>query len=187
MSPLNNQNAAVIKAMRRLRRNRKGSAAIEFALVAPVFFAMLFAIMETAMTFLAGQVLENGLQSSARLMFTHQAADTNMTQKAFTDDLCSRVSMLFDCSQLRVNVSISNEGAPITLMSPIQNGKFVDNFNYQNPQANTGLNQTVVVSAFYQWPLIVTQLGFNLANIDRGTANGKYLLASTAAFRVEPN
>ena len=34
--------------VRRFRRNRRGSAAIEFALVAPVFFALLFAIIETA-------------------------------------------------------------------------------------------------------------------------------------------
>jgi hypothetical protein len=44
----------------------------------------------------------------------------------------------------------------------------------------------VVVSAFYQWPLFVTQLGYSIANIDPGTANGKYLLASMVAFRVEP-
>lgn len=184
MSSPENPRAAAAPAMRRLRRNKQGSAAIEFALVAPVFFAMLFAILETGLAFLAGQVLENGLQSSARKMFTHQAFDTNMTQKAFMDDLCDRVSMLMDCSQLRVNVSITAEGAPITLKNPITDGKFVDNFTYQNPQPGT--KETVVVSAFYQWPLIVTQLGFNLANIDSGTANGKYLLASIAAFRVEP-
>ena len=33
---------------RRFRRNRQGSAAVEFALVAPLFFGMLFAILETA-------------------------------------------------------------------------------------------------------------------------------------------
>ena len=35
-------------------------------------------------------------------------------------------------------------------------------------------------------PLFVTQLGYNIANIGRNTANAKRLLASTAAFRVEP-
>ena len=33
--------------LRRFRRNRRGSAAVEFALVAPLFFALLFAIIET--------------------------------------------------------------------------------------------------------------------------------------------
>ena len=35
------------RAMRRFRRNRaRGSAAVEFALVAPIFFGLLFAIIE---------------------------------------------------------------------------------------------------------------------------------------------
>jgi len=39
--------------LRRFRRSRGGSAAVEFALVAPLFFALLFAIIETAMMFFA--------------------------------------------------------------------------------------------------------------------------------------
>ena len=45
-------------ALRRFRGNRRGSAAVEFALVAPIFFGLLFAIIETAIMFFAGQVLE---------------------------------------------------------------------------------------------------------------------------------
>lgn len=173
------------RALRRWRRNRRGSAAIEFALVAPMFFGLLFAIFEVGLTFFAGQVLENGLQQSARKMFTHQAADSGMTQQQFVTDLCSRVSILMDCSKLRVNVSVTPAGAPITILDPLSSdGTFVDNFSYQNPQPNT--SETVVVSAFYQWPLLVTGLGYSMANIDRGTANGKYLLAAASAFRVEP-
>ena len=63
---------SVRNAIRRFRRNRRGSAAVEFALVAPVFFALLFAIIETGLMFFAGQVLETGTQDSARLMYTHQ-------------------------------------------------------------------------------------------------------------------
>lgn len=170
-------------ALRRWRRDRRGSAAVEFAFIAPMFFGLLFAIFEIILTFIAGTVLENGLQQSARKMFTHQAADTNMSLDDFTKDLCGRVSVLLNCSGLRVNVSVTAPGAAITILNPIdKDGKFVDSFAYKNPQPQ----DTVVVSAFYQWPLFVTQLGFSIANIDAGTANGKYLLASTAAFRVEP-
>ena len=50
------------RSMRRFRRDRRGSAAVEFALVAPVFFALLFAILETGIMFLAGQVLQTVAQ-----------------------------------------------------------------------------------------------------------------------------
>jgi hypothetical protein len=39
-----------------------------------------------------------------------------------------------------------------------------------------------VIRVFYQWPLFVTQLGYNIANLN----GGKRLLAATAAFHVEP-
>ena len=35
--------------LNRFRRNRRGSTVVEFALVAPMFFALLFAIIETAL------------------------------------------------------------------------------------------------------------------------------------------
>jgi len=59
--------------LRRFRRNRRGSAALQFALVAPVFFALLFAIIETAIMFFATQLLETYTQQAARLVLTGQA------------------------------------------------------------------------------------------------------------------
>ena len=41
-------------------RQQDGAAAVEFALVAAPFLAMVFAIMETAIVFFAGQALETG-------------------------------------------------------------------------------------------------------------------------------
>jgi hypothetical protein len=35
---------------------------------------------------------------------------------------------------------------------------------------------------FYQWPLFVTGLGYNISNL----CNSKRLLSATAAFRNEP-
>jgi hypothetical protein len=40
----------------------------------------------------------------------------------------------------------------------------------------------VVVQLFYQWPLIVTGLGYNIANLSGNKRN----LVATAAFRNEP-
>jgi hypothetical protein len=40
----------------------------------------------------------------------------------------------------------------------------------------------VVVRMFYQWPLFVTGLGFNISNL----SGNKRLLVGTAAFKNEP-
>ena len=56
----------IAKALRRFRRNRRGSAVVEFAMVAPMFIALLFAIIETAMVFYASQVLETATQGHSQ-------------------------------------------------------------------------------------------------------------------------
>jgi Flp pilus assembly protein TadG len=170
---------------RRFRRDGRASAAIEFALIAPLFFAMLFAIFETALMFFAGQVLETGTQDSARLMLTNQAQNSSMTQTQFKQDLCNRVSALFKCTDIVVTVRSYPAGTliPATdLADPIANRSFVYNVAYQVP--NPG--DTVLVRAFYQWPTFVTGLGYDLSNLGSG-ADSKRLLAATAAYRVEPN
>jgi Flp pilus assembly protein TadG len=174
-----------LKLLRKFRRNRRGSAAVEFAMIATPFFALLFAIIETSLVFFAGQVLETGLQDSARLLYTHQAQDQGMTQAQFKQDLCNRVSVLLTCSVIDVDVKFYAAGSAITITDPISGGNYdPSGFTYQTPPA--GSTATVVARAFYQWPLIVTGLGYNIANIGRNTSNSKRLLAATAAFRVEP-
>ena len=175
---------AIIKAMRRFRRNRHGSAAVEFALVAPMFFALVFAIIESSLFFYASQVLETGLQDTARLLYTHQADDNKMTKAQFDAQLCSRVSALFTCSGIYTDVKTYAPNATIAISDPIVGGTLVKNFTYQTIPA--GDPSTVVVRAFYEWPLYVTKFGYDIANLGRGSNNSKKLLAATAAFHVEP-
>src|SRR6476660_1896381 len=102
--------------LRRFRRNRAGSAAVEFALVAPVFFALLFAIIEVATYFFASQVLETVTQDSARVLMTGQAQTSQVctdpasgapapcTQATFHAYACSQIPAIFDCTGLYVDV-----------------------------------------------------------------------------------
>src|SRR6201994_4843844 len=90
--------------LRRFRRQRRGSAAVEFALVAPVFFALLFAIIEVALMFFASQVLETVTQASARYLLTGQAQSAGLTQAQFKTYVCSQIPALFNCANLKINV-----------------------------------------------------------------------------------
>jgi Flp pilus assembly protein TadG len=183
MSHLAQKPAAKNNLLRRFCRNQRASAAVEFAFIAPMFFALIFAIIESGIVFFAQQVLETGTQDTARLMLTHQAQDSNMTQTQFHDSLCTRVSVLMTCANVYVDVKAYPTAATVTITDPIDgSGNFVNNFTYQD--SNPG--DTVVVRAFYQWPLFVTKLGYNIANIGRGTSSSYRLLAATAAFQVEP-
>jgi len=167
--------------LRRFGANRRGSAAIQFALVAPLFFALLFAIVEVAMMFFATQVLETGTQETSRLLLTHQAQDQQMTAEQIHDNLCGRVQFLLRCSGIYLDVRAYPAGDPFTVPTLFDGaGNATGNFTYQ--PAAAGSASIVVVRAFYKWPLLVTNLGFSLANI--GT--DMRLISSTTAFRVEP-
>jgi Flp pilus assembly protein TadG len=174
--------SAVRRFVRRFSRNRRGSAAVEFALVAPMFFALIFAILETALVFFASQTLEVGTQDTARLLLTNQAEGT-MSQQQFLANLCANVTPLLSCANLYVDVKTYNSFTAITaadLALPIDgSGNLINNFGYPTP--NPG--DTVLVRAYYTWPIFVTKLfGYNLSNM-----TGNYmLLNATAAFRVEP-
>ena len=102
---------------RRFRRNRRGSAAVEFALVAPVFFALLFAIIETAIVFFASQVLETVTQDSARMIMTGQAQTAAYTPAQFKANICGRIVALFDCTN-GIYVDVQSYTAFGTVTSP---------------------------------------------------------------------
>jgi len=57
-------------AAARLLQARDGAAAVEFGLVAAPFLALVFAIIETAIVFFAGQALETAVADSSGLILT---------------------------------------------------------------------------------------------------------------------
>jgi Flp pilus assembly protein TadG len=166
--------------LRRFRRNRRGSAVVEFALVAPIFFALLFAIIETAMVFFASQVLETVTQDSARMIMTGQAQNASYTQAQFKTYVCGKITVMFDCANgIYVDVRSYSQFSTVSVTAPIDSsGNFVNSMSYSPGSAG----DIVVVRLFYQWPLFVTSLGYNIANLN----NKKRLLTATAAFKNEP-
>jgi Flp pilus assembly protein TadG len=167
------------RLFRRFRRNRRGSAALEFALVAPVFFALLFAIIETALMFFASQVLETITQDSARMILTGQAQQASYTQAQFATYVCSQVPALFDCNKIYIDVESFSSFANVTIANQIDaSGNFINNMQY----SPGGAGDIVVVRLFYQWPIFVTGLGYNIANL----SGSKRLLTASAAFKNEP-
>jgi Flp pilus assembly protein TadG len=166
---------------RRMLREQSGAAAVEFAMVAAPFLAMIFAIMETAIVFFAGQVLETAASDSARLIMTGQAQTSGMDQAKYKNAVCARVYALFDCAGgLYVDVKNYPSFAAVNVSKPIDaNGNVqTANFGY----APGGPGDIVVVRLMYQWPVYVSLLGLNLSD----TAGSNRLLMSTVAFRNEP-
>jgi Flp pilus assembly protein TadG len=168
-------------ALRRFIRQQDGAAAIEFGMVAAPFLAMVFAIMETALVFFAGQTLETAGAESARLIMTGQAQTQGFDQAKFKQAVCARIYGLFDCAGgLYVDVKNYSSFAAVNNAKPLDSSGNLQtaSFGY----APGGPCQIVVVRLMYQWPVYVSLLGLNLAD----SAGSKRLLISTTAFRNEP-
>ena len=167
--------------MRRFVRQQDGAAAVEFGLVAAPFLALIFAIMETAIVFFSGQALETAVADSARLIMTGQAQTQGFNQAAFKNAVCAKIYGLFDC-QNGVYVDVKT----FTTFASVDHA-VAGRRQRQLPEQHVGYTpggpgDIVVVRLFYQWPVYVSLLGFNLQNM----SGGKRLLVATAAFRNEP-
>jgi len=167
--------------LRRFRRNRRGSAAVEFALVAPVFFALLFAIIETAIMFFASQVLETITQNSMRQILTGSAQAANYPDGAHFKNavVCPQIPALFSCPNIFVDVKSYPSFTNVVINSQIVGGSFDSSTLSYSPGNSCDI---VVARLFYQWPLFVTGLGYNISNLN----GNQRLLVATAAFRNEP-
>lgn len=170
---------------RRIRRDERGAAAVEFALVAMPFFLLLGAIIETALLFLADQILETAVNDAARLIRTGQATDTSGGAKAYTHaefdkQVCNRLYILFDCAYLSTDVRTYTTfgAASYTVPMDSKNNLDLTKLAY-NAGASSGI---VVVRAYYQYPLFFANLGLGLATL----GNGKHLMTAVTAFRNEP-
>lgn len=170
---------SAFNTLRRFAAAAGAATAVEFALVAAPFCTLLIAILQTALIFLAQQVLQTATTEAARLVMTGQAQTQNLTAAQFQQDVCGFASALFTCSGLYVNVQTFNSFSGMTQMSPLQSGQFKSNLmNY----SAGGPGDVVLLQVFYQWPIVLGPLGFNLSNMN----GNNRLLVGTAVFRNEP-
>src|ERR1700749_4731968 len=158
---------------RRFSRSRSAWAAVELALVAAVFYALLFANIETATMFFASQVLETMTQDSARQIMTGQAQNGALSATQFHDNVvCPMIPALFTCTSVYVDVESFSQFSSVSVSTPIDgSGNCINNMQY-NPGGPCAI---VMVRLFYQWPLYVTGLGYNISNM---SGNQRLLSAS---------
>ena len=164
-----------------LRRREDGSVAVEFAIIAPVFFFLMFVIAETALVFIAEQVMDNAVFETGRLIRTGQVQAANMTDADFKNEVCGRMSIFVNCSgaDFYLDVKSYNTFDSMSLDQPVD-----DDNEFGDPGAfNFGsASEIVVVRAYYQWPTNAVFGSLSLKNL----SNGKRLIGSFSAFRNEP-
>ena len=166
----------------------RGATAVEFALIAAPFLALIAGLVQVFLIFFAQSVLENAVRASARQILTGQVqtADASLSataaQTAFHQTVCNNANVLFTCAGLMVDVEVANNWSSANTAMPALtydgSGNVTNTWQF-NP-GNAG--DIVVVRVIYLWPVFFGSLGINWAN----QANGTREIMASAAFQNEP-
>lgn len=174
--------ARLTKQISRFVRTQRGATAVEFALIAPPFLALLIAILEVTLFLFAQQVLQNAAVEAGRLFMTGQAQNAGTTQSQFQTDVCPMVRALFTCSNVMINVqtyaSVSGASASAPTLTFNGQGQVTNTWSYSPGTPG----QLMVVQLVYLWPIISGPFGYVLPNL----LNNQTPMMGVSAFRVEP-
>ena len=182
-----------------LARDEEGAVAIEFGILAVPFFAVVFAIIETSMSFFAQQVLESALQDSIRQIRTgqSQARTIPWTAAEFRAEICNHSFGFFSCTddngnRLRVKVTpVTNfTAAPNQVQNPVNPACSMTtpdpaadcNWSMAETYDDGTGSSVIIAQAYYKWPTMINLPWFNFAN----QAGNNRLLSAVRVFKNEP-
>ncbi len=165
----------------RFAGDRRGAAAVEFAMIAAPFFFLIFGLLEVCMIFIMATVMEHATSEAARPLRTGEAQEAAMTQEQFRQAVCAELFDLLDCdARLSIDVRTISDFASSPVGAPMDGDGNLENDDFGFEPG--GPNDIVAVRVFYEWDLITPILSKPLQNM----AGNKHLLMVSAVFRNEP-
>lgn len=181
------------RAWRRLPGDRRGATAVEFGLISLPFLSLLAAMVQTALMIWAQQNLDNNLQLTVRTLFTGQfqaansgTSDATTLLAALKKGMCGTdaapTATVFDCSAVKIDVTLGTKFASSTPTSPISSGTkdWAPGFGTHYSCAAPGA--IVIATAAVKFPVFFGALTAAFSDFN----DGSKLLQSTAVFRTEP-
>jgi Flp pilus assembly protein TadG len=170
----------------RFGRARHGATAVEFALIAPAFIALMVALLQTMVVLFAQQALQAGAMEAARLFLTGQAQNSNsgagLTSSQLLSQICPMMQPLINCTSLNVNVASYTSFSSASTTPPTLTfngaGQITNTFTYTPGTPG----QVMVIELIYPMSAVSGPLGFTLANLP----NGMTEIVGVSAFKVEP-
>ena len=170
---------------RRLRAflvSTDGATAVEFAMIALPFFALLFGVLELGMLFMASSTIDAATIQVTRQIRTGQfQSSASHTASDFKTAVCNGMSWISssDCqANLSVDARTFASFSAIDLTTPIKNNQ-IDQTQLTFTPGNAC--DIVLVRVFYPWTLITPVLEPGLPNL----GPNQRLLTTAVAFRNE--
>ncbi len=156
--------------------DRRGSTVIEFALLALPFALLVFAILESCISFAGQEVMANITDDVARQLRTGQLRRANVTQDSIKQLICDGMAIIVtgNCFQrLQVDLREYPTFADAASASfKIVDGQIVltQGTNSMTFGVSPGLAESKnMLRVFYKWPVMTDFLAKQMANIDGDT------------------
>ncbi len=128
---LRKPNARKQRFAARYAQNAKGATALEFAILGIPFMALLFGIIELAVIFFIGSIIEHATAEASRDIRTGEFQSAGNSSAAFKDAICANMSGVGSCDNLRVDVISA------------ATGKFTDLSLPSSPEECTGSQEEI--------------------------------------------
>lgn len=168
-------------AIEQWAEDKRGVAAVEFALIATPFFFLIFGLLEVCVLFIMSSVLEHGVNEVARGIRTGQLQASGFGEIAFKTSVCAELFDLLECDKkLQLDVKTFDNFTATEDPNVIGADGNLDDSGFDFDMGDA--NDIVVVRVFYEWQLITPILSAPLANM----SDDRRLLQATVAFRNEP-
>jgi len=151
-----------LRFFKRFLRNRSGSTAIEFTFLALPFSALVFAILESCISFAGQEVLANTTDDIARQMRTGQKRTGDINETTLHKMICDRLEIIVadGCPGLVFDVRPVTTFADAAALGRSFTGKKVE--------LGPALSKNVL-RVSYQWPTVTNYAGW--LNKDTGDGN----------------
>ena len=169
--------------LRRFRQDRRGAVAIEFVALAIPFALLVFAILESCISFAAQQVLANATDDVARQLRTGQIKASEVTKTSLEDMLCERLEIIVadGCPGLEVDLRAFDtfaEAAAVRIKLTDDGDIDTSGFGV-SPGPSLSKN---MLRVFYRWPVMTDFMRKSMSNLK----DGKTLHFATATWQNEP-
>ena len=166
-------------------RAREGATAVEFALIAPVFFMFFFIFLEMGLLMLRVASADDATSQVARLVYTGAATNGTVSSTDIETFICERVSFFEECEK---NIMIEATVIETFADQPDTAAPCKDSTQPEfSPAAtyNTGQQSEIVflrvcltTDPFFPW--------YGLGNYLAHTETGRIQIISSLAFANEP-
>lgn len=154
--------------------DRRGSTAMEFAMLAIPFALLVFAILESCISFAGQEVMANITDDVARQLRTGQLQKSNVTELSIKQLICSRLEIMVakSCPGLLVDLrEYPTFTDAATASFKIVDGDIVlmQGTNSMNFTVSPGLAESInMLRVFYKWPVMTDFLAKSMANLKDG-------------------